>query len=301
MSLLTDTPNESLLFEGQYLDVRLDLFDYNPTLVYKSATDTTRVCFKDGYEDTNQQPVLMYLNPDVAGYFEEQTLQYDAAASIGEKYYLVVEGNQTAAGGLSTVTRVGGTTLATITCTSAHKLVTGNTITVISGVLAGNYTVTVLSTTTFTITTVATTALSAINFIFSCALTAAKFAVGYKYEALAQLPAFYLVKDEARALKDTLNIPRISRITVNSYNSGPYKAIVRADGREEFELYLPQINANSYKANNIPIIRNAQSNVPVLAKGNQFEFELIADAPFPTAFTSLNWEGTYNDKGVKSL
>ena len=225
MSLLTDNPSESLLFEGQYLDVRLDLFDYNPTRVYKSATDTTRVCFKDGFEDTDNQPVLMYLNPDVAGYFEEQTLQYDAAAPTGEKYYLEVDGNQ----------------------------------------------------------------------------TTSKFAIGYKYEALAQLPAFYFVRDEGRALKDTLNIPRVSRITVNSYNSGPYKAIVRADGREEFELYLPQINADNYKANNIPIIRNAQSSVPVLAKGNQFEFELIADAPFPTAFTSLNWEGTYNNKGVQSL
>ena len=225
MSLLTDNPSESLLFEGQYLDVRLDLFDYNPTLVYKSATDTTRICFKDWFEDTDNQPVLMYLNPDVAGYFEEQTLQYDAGASIGEKYYLVAEGNQ----------------------------------------------------------------------------TTAKFAVGYKYEALAQLPAFYLMKEETRALKDTLNIPRVSRITINSYNSGPYKAVVRAEGRDEFELYLPQINADYYRANNIPIIRNAQSSVPILAKGNQFEFELIADAPFPTAFTSLNWEGTYNDKGVKSL
>jgi hypothetical protein len=225
MSLLTDNPSESLLFEGQYLDVRLDLFDYNPTLVYKSATDTTRICFKDGFEDTDNQPVLMYLNPDVAGYFEEQTLQYDAASPIGEKYYLEVDGNQ----------------------------------------------------------------------------TTSKFAVGYKYEALAQLPAFYLMKEETRALKDTLNIPRVSRITINSYNSGPYKAVVRAEGRDEFELYLPQINADYYRANNIPIIRNAQSSVPILAKGNQFEFELIADAPFPTAFTSLNWEGTYNDKGVKSL
>jgi hypothetical protein len=225
MSLLTDTPNESLLFEGQYLDVRLDLFDYNPTLVYKSASDTTRVCFKDGFEDTDNQPVLMYLNPDVAGYFEEQTLQYDAGAPTGEKYYLETDGNQ----------------------------------------------------------------------------TTSQFATGYKYEALAQLPAFYFIKDEGRAVKDTLNIPRVSRITVNSYNSGPYKAIVRAEGRDEFELYLPQINADYYKANNVPIIRNAQSSIPILAKGNQFEFELIADAPFPTAFTSLNWEGTYNNKGVQSL
>ena len=115
------------------------------------------------------------------------------------------------------------------------------------------------------------------------------------------MPAFYFVRDESRAVKDTLNIPRVSRITVNSYNSGPYKAVVRAQARNEFELHLPQITANNYNANAIPIIRNAQSTIPVLAKGDQFEFELIADAPFPTAFTSLNWEGTYNNKGVQSL
>ena len=225
VSLITDTPSESLLFEGQYLDVRLDLFDYKPTLVYNSGTDLTRVCLKDGFEDTSLQPVLMFLNADIAGYFEEQTLQYDAAAPTGQKYFLTVEGNQ----------------------------------------------------------------------------TTSKFALGYKYEALAQLPAFYVVKDATTGVKDTVNIPRISRIKVNSYNSGPYKAVVRSEGRDDFTLELPQINANYYLANNIPIIRNAQSTIPILAKGNQFEFELIADNPFPTAFTSLDWEGTYDNKGIKSL
>ena len=224
MSLLTDTPAESLLFEGQYLDVRLDLFDYNPTRVYNSGTDLTRICFKDGFEDTNLQPVLMHLNADVAGYFEEQTLQYDAAAAVGQKYFLTVDGNQ----------------------------------------------------------------------------TTSKFAVGYKYEASAQLPAFYFVKDE-RGGKDTLNVPRVTRIKVNSYNSGPYRAVIRSEGRDDFVLELPQINANNYLANNIPIIRNAQSTIPVMAKGNQFEFELIADSPFQTAFTSIDWEGTYNNKGIQSL
>ena len=223
MSLMTETPSQSLLFEGQYLDVRLDYFDYNPTLVYKSATDTTRVCFKDGFENTEEQAVLMYLNPAIAGYFEEQTLQYDASAPTGEKYYLEAEGNQ----------------------------------------------------------------------------TTSKFAVGYKYEATAELPAFYFVKAEGN--KDTLNIPRINRLKINSYNSGPYRALVTSEGRDDFSVSLPQINANYYLADNIPIIRNAESTVPILAKGNQFSFSLIADSPFPTAFTSLTWEGTYNNKGIQSL
>ena len=297
MSLMTETPSQSLLFEGQYLDVRLDYFDYNPVLVYKSATDTTRVCFKDGFDNSEEQAVLMYLDPAIAGSFEEQTLQYDATAPTGEKYYLEAEGNKTAAGGLSTVTRAGGSTTATITCTDPHKLITGNTITVISGVVAGNYAVTVLTSTTFTITTVATTALNSVNFIFSYLPTASKFAIGYKYEATAELPAFYYVKAEGN--KDTINVPRISRLKVNSYNSGPYRALVTADGRDDFSLSLPQIQADNYRADNIPLIRNAQSTVPILAKGDQFSFSLIADSPFPTAFTSVTWEGTYNNKGIQ--
>jgi hypothetical protein len=221
MSLLTETPSQSLLFEGQYLDVRLDYFDYNPTLVYKSATDTTRVCFKDGFDNSEEQAVLMYLDPAIAGSFEEQTLQYDATAPTGEKYYLEVDGDQ----------------------------------------------------------------------------TTSKFAIGYKYEATAELPAFYYVKAEGN--KDTLNVPRISRLKINSYNSGPYRALVTADGRDNFSLSLPQIAANNYLADNIPLIRNAESTVPILAKGDQFSFSLIADAPFPTAFTSVTWEGTYNNKGIK--
>ena len=52
-------------------------------------------------------------------------------------------------------------------------------------------------------------------------------------------------------------------------------ALVTSEGRDDFSLSLPQINANYYLADNIPIIRNAESTVPILAKGNQFSFSLI--------------------------
>jgi hypothetical protein len=301
MSLLTDTPAESLLFEGQYLDVRLDLFDYNPVFTYDLATDVTNICFKDGFDDADLQAVLIYLNPDVAGYFQELPIQFDGTKPVGQRYFLTQDGNETAAGGVCTVERTAGSTTATITTQFPHRLTSGNTITVLTGVVVGDYVVTVLTDTTFTITTVATTAIVFTKFVFSCVNTASKFALGYKYEATAQLPAFYVVKDEARGVKDTVNVPRVSRLKVNSYNSGPYRAVVRSDGRDDFVLELPQINADNYQANNIPIIRNAQSTIPVLAKGDQFEFELIADSPFQTAFTSIDWEGTYDNKGIKSV
>jgi hypothetical protein len=225
VSLITDTPSDSILFEGEYLDVRLDYFDYNPLLIYDSIEDETHVCFKDGFETTDIQPVLIYLDPAEAGAFEEQQMQMDLTLNVGQRYFLTVPGNQ----------------------------------------------------------------------------TTSRFALGFKYEALAQLPAFYVVKDEARALKDTVNVPRISKLKVNSYNSGPYRAVIRASGRDEFSLQLPQITADNYSTNQLPIIRNAQSTIPVMAKGDQFEFELIADSPFQTAFTSIDWEGTYDNKGIRSV
>lgn len=301
VSLLTDTSSESLFFDGQYLDVRLDLFDYNPVVTYDLATDTSRICFKEGFEDLDETAVLIYLNADIAGYFQEAAIQYDASKPVGQKYFIPREGNDKAAGGACTVDRIGGSTTATITSQFPHRLVTGNTITVLTGVAAGDYVVTVLTDTTFTITTVATTAIVFTKFVFTSVDTASKFALGYKYEAVAQLPAFYFVRDEQRGVKDTINIPRVSRIKINSYNSGPYRAVIRSEGRDDFNIELPQVNADYYRANNIPIIRNAQSSVPVMAKGDQFEFELIADSPFQTAFTSLDWEGTYNNKGVQSL
>lgn len=235
ISLLTETASESLKFDNKYIDVRLDLFDYNPKLTYDATTDTTHVCFKDGFEDTSvgKQGTIVYLDPDVAGFFEKKLLTEDLTKPVGERYFVIISGNQ----------------------------------------------------------------------------TSSRFALGYSYNADLLLPSFYVVKDEARALKDTVNIPTIHRIYIDSYNSGPYSALIiynrgsdpQADTRDAINLDLPQINASQYLANNIPMTRNAQSIIPIFAKGTDFQLGLFADSPFPTAFTSITWEGTYNTKGIKSL
>jgi len=220
LNLLTDTPGGAVLFEDKYIDLRLDLFDYNPTKVYFAGTDETHICFKDGFNDSTLQPVLVSLDPLEPGVVLELPLETDLAQPVGQRYFVTVEENQ----------------------------------------------------------------------------TTKKFALGYKYEASAILPAFYFLVSEGR--KDTLNIPTINRLSIDSYDSGPYIVKVRADGRAEFSINLPQIVGNLYLANAIPVLRNARNTVPILAKGDQVEVELVADSPFPTALTSITWEGTYNNKGI---
>lgn len=72
----------------------------------------------------------------------------------------------TFAGGASTVTRVTGQTLCTVTTASAHGLSTGHHVQALSGVVAGDYIITVVNANTFTFNTVATTALTAVAITF---------------------------------------------------------------------------------------------------------------------------------------
>ena len=73
----------------------------------------------------------------------------------------------TFAGGVSTVTRISGSTTATVTTTTAHGLITGNVVEALTGVAAGEYVVTFISATQFSFTTVATTALTAASITFA--------------------------------------------------------------------------------------------------------------------------------------
>ena len=222
-TLLTDTPNGAVLFEGQYIDLKLDLFDYLPTLIYDAVADETHVCFKEGFENFDQQVILVSLDEADAGTFFEVDVDSDLTQPVGEQYFVTLEGDQ----------------------------------------------------------------------------TGSKFALGYKFVAEATIPSFFLSTGEDA--KDTVNIPTIHRIKINSYNSGPYRVLVDSKNRPEFNITLPQINSNEYEANTLPIIRNAQSTVPILAKGTETEVTLLADGVLPTAFTSIAWEGTYNNKGIRMV
>jgi hypothetical protein len=75
----------------------------------------------------------------------------------------------TFAGGASTVSRPAASSTATITTTTAHGLITGNVVHVLTGVQAGAYVVTFLTNTTFSIQTTATTLISGATITFQFA------------------------------------------------------------------------------------------------------------------------------------
>lgn len=220
VNLVTESSSGAVFYDGTYVDTRLDLYNYNPTTVYLSGSDQTKVCFKDGIQSFTGNAVVVSLDPLNPGLVNNLPLQYDAGSPTGQKYYVLLEGNQT----------------------------------------------------TF------------------------QWALGISYEAEAELPALYYKPSENAA--DTLNIPTIYRITLSSSNSGPYSIQVNADGRDDYLAELPQITSNLYLAQTLPMLRNATNTVPVMAKADQVSITLRADYPFPTAITSLTWQGSFNTRGV---
>ena len=86
-----------------------------------------------------------------------------------------------------------------------------------------------------------------------------------------------------------------------SHESGPFEIQLDVPGRNTFTQTLPQITANLSIANQVPMIRTADNTIPIMTKGTDADLKLICKAPFPLAIVSLEWEGTYNNKGIKRI
>lgn len=222
VKLLTETPGGAIEFEDKYIDLRIDLYDYNPTKVYDSVNNVTKVCFRDGANISSAQPCLVNITSTDAGSVSYPPIQYNSLAPTGQKYYVTIQGNR--------------------------------------------------------LTT--------------------QFGLGYQFNSVATFPAFYVTKDNQ---KDTLNIPIVHRIAIDTYDSGPFTSRLNVIGRDEFVLELPQITSNIYSANSVPMIRNSQNTIPIMAAGKDINLNLEVSAPFPVSFNSMTWEGTYNNRGIATI
>jgi len=94
--LLTDSPSGAVEFDGTYVDLRLDLVDYNPSTAYDSVNDVTKIFFKEGAELAAAQPCVVTITPNNSGFVVYPSMEYNAAAPAGQKYYVELEGDQTA-------------------------------------------------------------------------------------------------------------------------------------------------------------------------------------------------------------
>jgi hypothetical protein len=132
---------------------------------------------------------------------------------------------------------------------------------------------------------------------------AARITLGYQYTTTIGLPKFYRKSGQANGTvqADVVNIPRVTRLVVQSSDSGPFDATVALKGRTNKTYSFPQSIANEYKANSAPLPEIIDNTIPVYGKGTDADVTITSSTPFPVSFVAATWYGTYTTKGINQI
>lgn len=127
--------------------------------------------------------------------------------------------------------------------------------------------------------------------------------IGYAFKMEVGLPRFYVKQamSDGAVRTDTVNIPRVQRVIIESSDSGPFFVKVESLGRSDVTYELPQIIANSYDANTTPLPAVIKNTIPVMAKGTDTSMTIFSETPFPLSFVSMTWQGMYHNRGIREI
>ena len=129
-------------------------------------------------------------------------------------------------------------------------------------------------------------------------LVTADYVVGCRYLASVQLPAIFF-KSENKA--DRVNVPMVSFLYLELYYSGRYEVILNRIGYAPVTKSIEITPANVYDANAVPVAEIGQATVPIFSPGNISMVTINAPDPFPSSITGYSWEGSYSNRGVRTL
>jgi len=124
------------------------------------------------------------------------------------------------------------------------------------------------------------------------------YVVGCRYIASVQLPAIFF-KSENKA--DRVNVPMVSFLYLELYYSGRYEVILNRIGYAPVTKSIEITPANVYDANAVPVAEIGQATVPIFSPGNISMVTINAPDPFPSSITGYSWEGSYSNRGVRTL
>lgn len=225
VSLVADVEGTAINNTGVFYEYRLDLFVKNPTRVYDSATDRTKVYFKDGSYDSTKEVVVLV---DDTTTQRGSTYIAPPAAQDGSGWYVTIPGNRT---------------------------------------------------------------------------TALQVVLGYSYEYRLDMPVFYRKQQfsDGRSQSDVVNVPRVTKLVIQSNDSGPYEASVSLLGRPDKQYVFSQTLANSYLANSSPVPSLIDNTIPIYGKGTDAKVSIFSKTPFPLSLVAATWYGVYSNRGIRTV
>ena len=124
------------------------------------------------------------------------------------------------------------------------------------------------------------------------------FVVGCGYDTTVELPSIFVTSDNKA---DRVNIPQVAFMYLELYYSGSYHVTVSKLGYDDVTKIVEITPANVYDANAVPIAEIGTATIPLFSAGNNLKVTIKAPDPFPSSITGYSWEGTYSNRGIKTI
>ena len=127
--------------------------------------------------------------------------------------------------------------------------------------------------------------------------------IGYTYEYRLDMPVFYRKNNAqgGQVQADVINIPRVTKMVIQSSDSGPYNASVAVLGRPTKVYSFEQAQANAYKANSTPLPSIIDNSIPIYGKGTDSKVSIYSTTPFPLSLVAATWYGIYSNRGIQAI
>lgn len=127
--------------------------------------------------------------------------------------------------------------------------------------------------------------------------------IGLQYESRLVLPKFYVKSSPqpGTVKSDTVNIPRVTRMEIESTDSGPYYVDIESLGRTKKTIELSNVITNKYDLNTPPVPDIQLNSFPVMSKGTDVTLTIRSSTPFPLSFVAATWYAIYSKRGIRSL
>jgi len=127
-------------------------------------------------------------------------------------------------------------------------------------------------------------------------LTNSEIILGYTFLMDVFLPAIYARLSSDDTLTDYTGSLVISRIKISTGLGGELNFLIQARGREDWQDLLAVTDANTYVANDVPLVDSRIHTIPLHQKPSNMKIKIQASGPFPVSLLSMVWEGQYSGR-----
>ena len=117
--------------------------------------------------------------------------------------------------------------------------------------------------------------------------------VGYSYDLEAELPKFYLRREQGADYTASLTI---ARVKMSVGRTGAIRFKLKPTGSNEWKDVQHTADGDIYAGDTNPVVQERVFTLPIHQRNTNFELKVTSDFPYPVSLVSMMWEGNYSNK-----